>query len=601
MLESDCIRLEDSFWAPRLHQLAFTQLPAQYRRCEETGRIDNFRRAAGRMGGSFQGRCYNDSDVYKWVEAASYAQLLDHPPELEGMLAALVELIPAAQQPDGYLNTYFTGEREEQRWQNLRDMHEMYCAGHLIQAAIAHRRCTGDSPLFDTAIRLADHVCRRFGPDGAPGAPGHQEIELALVELFRETGEQRYLRQARRFIDLRGGSPPLIGGSVYHQDHAPFTQLQGPAGHAVRMLYYACGAADLAMEGLGEDLMKPLLRIWRRMVDRRMYVTGGLGSRWEGESFGDDWELPNERAYAETCAGVAGVMWAQRMLMMTGEVEYADALERFLFNAVLPGLGLDGESFFYQNPLADDGGHRRTPWFECACCPPNLGRMMAQIRGYLALQRGRKAMLHQYLAGSYQFDGLRVLVRGDYPHSGDLQLTLQPLSADPPELLLRIPGWAEGARLDGVSQRANSWISVRAAPGTLRQVRLQIPCTARRIRCHRYVSGNHGRVALARGPLMYCFEAVDHSGVHPRDLRLPGEAQIEEAEIDIAGHRFVALRAAGARTCPAPDEALYHEDRPAEQELRTELTAAPYLAWANREPGGMAVWIREAGAEPPVA
>lgn len=597
------ITLADGFWPARLHQLTWIQLPAQFRRCEESGRIENLRRAAGLSSAPFQGRYYNDSDVYKWVEAASSALLLeDHPPELPGMLESVVEAIEAAQQPDGYLNSYFTIDREDQRWRNLRDLHELYCAGHLIQAAVAHRRSMRSDRLLEVALRLADHICRRFGPDGVPGVPGHQEIELALVELWRETGEERYLTQARRFIDLRGSDPPLIGGSPYHQDHLPFLLLDAPVGHAVRMIYYCCGAADLVLEGAAPEYLPVLERLWQRTAERRMYVTGGLGARWDGEAFGGDWELPNARAYAETCAGIAGVMWSLRMLLLTGESRFADLLELQLYNAVLPGLGLDGEHYFYQNPLADDGNHRRRRWFDCACCPPNVARLLAQLPGYLALEGEGAAWIHQYAAGLYRFAGLDVEVSGGYPWHGRIELDIRPGDTPPNRLLLRVPAWCESAALNGEPVAPGGWAAVAISPGRAEQVCLELEMPARRIRSHPYVLENQGRVAVARGPLIYCAEECDQTA-HPRDLVLPAGAAVRETTVWVGGEEMVAVDIDQAASRPdRTDAPLYSPvDADAPAAPCSALTPCtirliPYFAWANRDPGAMCVWLEETGA-----
>jgi uncharacterized protein len=352
------VRLEDEFWAPRLRTNREVTLPGQYEQCEQTGRIDNFRRAAGKKQIDFQGIYFNDSDVYKWVEAAAYS-LAAHPdPRLERSLDTVVTEIAAAQDTDGYLNTYFTFERKAERWTNLKDLHELYCAGHLFQAAVAHHRATGQTTLLEVARRFADHIMATFGPEARAGACGHEEIELALVELYRETGDERYLRQAGFFLDQRGQKPPVIGGSPYHQDHQPFRELERVVGHAVRMMYLTCGAADLYAETGEPALRDALERLWRNMTERHSYITGGLGARYEGEAFGVDWELPNDRAYAETCAAIGSVMWNWRMLQLDGDARYADALETALYNGVLAGLSLDGQTYFYQNPLEDRGSTR---------------------------------------------------------------------------------------------------------------------------------------------------------------------------------------------------------------------------------------------------
>jgi DUF1680 family protein len=346
------VTVKDQFWAPRLQLNHEVTLPDQLRLLEETGRLDNFRRVAGLVDKPFEGMYFNDSDVYKWLEAASWTLAARDDPDFDRAVDDVIAVIAAAQRPDGYLNTYFALERADQRWTNP-DLHETYCAGHLFQAAVAHYRATGKRNQLDVAVRFADHICDRFGPEEQSKAfwiDGHAEVEMALIELGRATGNRRYVDQAEYFINARGYKrlPRPYGGRFdhnYHQDHVPIRQASAVTGHAVRQLYYLCGATDLLTERDDPELAAALDRLWHNMVERRMYITGGLGSRWEGEAFGEDYELPNSRAYAETCAAIASVMWNWRLLLLTGDATYGDLVEHTLFNAVLPGLSLDGRTY----------------------------------------------------------------------------------------------------------------------------------------------------------------------------------------------------------------------------------------------------------------
>ncbi|MBA2362719.1 MAG: glycoside hydrolase family 127 protein [Chloroflexia bacterium] len=603
----DAVQLTDSFWSPRRQINRETTLPSQFQHIEATGRLDNFRRASRKVNLPFQGIYFNDSDVYKWLEGAAWTLATDDAPGLAQMVETAIREITDAQQPDGYLNTYFMFEREAERWSNLRDLHEMYCAGHLIQAAVAHHRATGDDRLLAVARRLADHICAVFGsgPGKRPGTDGHEEIEMALVELYRDTGEPRYLRQAEYFINARGEG--LAGGDEYHQDHAPFREQGEIVGHAVRAVYLNAGAADIYAETGEEGLLETLDQLWESMTSKRMYVSGGIGSRYEGEAFGKDYELPNARAYTETCAAIGSVMWSWRMLQLDGEARYADLIEHTLYNAVLPGVSLDGQSYFYQNPLEDNGAHRRQPWFGCACCPPNVSRTLASLPSYLYGVSDDSIWVHLYAEANAHMalpDGRTVELRQRtrYPWDGTVEFEVRGEGAF--ALRLRIPGWcAAGATLEINGTRADtplvpgSYVELRRewTPGDM--VRLTLPMPVRGISCHPSVAENVGRIALMRGPLLYCVEAADNPGVDPGSLVIStGTAFSTEDAPSLLGG-LVLLRGE-ARVAP-PDDAwtgtLYRTADTATGQppgQAKQITAIPYYAWANREPSPMCVWLR---------
>ena len=613
-LPLSAVRLTDRFWQPRREVNQRVTLPSQYQKCEETGRIDNFRRAAGKIGGPFRGRYYNDSDVYKWVEACAFALAEGPDPELERLLELVIPEIADAQGPDGYLNTYFTHERAGERWTDLRVLHELYCAGHLIQAAVAHQRCTGREDLLRVARRYADYILDVFGPGKRAGTCGHQEIEMAMVELYRLAGDERYLTQARLFIERRGMQPPVLGGGNYLQDHAPFLTLDDVTGHAVRMVYYCAGAADLYAETGDEAYLDTLERLWDSMVHRRSYVTGGIGSRWEGEAFGEDYELPNDRAYAESCAAIGSVLWNWRMLQLRGEARFAERIENTLYNAMLPSLSLDGEQYFYQNPLADTGKHRRQPWFECACCPPNIARMLASLPGYFygtsEDEDGFAIWAHLYAAGEATVelpDGgtVRLIQETDYPWDGEICLRVESTSSHPFGLRLRIPSWTSrpSLRVDHEPELFNlplgAYHVIEARDWSDGgSIRLSLPMVPAVIESHPYVANNRGCVALCRGPLIYCVEQVD-VGVDPRDLIVPVGIDLKtERRDDLLGGVVILRGSAAVRdTAGAWNSALYTEggQTPQPDEQGVELLAVPYYAWGNREPGGMAVWLRQDG------
>jgi DUF1680 family protein len=527
------------------------------------------------------------------------------------MVDAAITEVEDAQRPDGYLNTYFTFERAAERWTNF-DLHEMYCAGHLFQAAVAHFRATGSERLLYVATRFADHICDTFGPEEGKrhAVDGHEEVEMALVELFRVTGERRYLEGSRYFVDARGhgmlGRPYGQHEPSYSQDHEPLRDQSEVVGHAVRALYLYSGAADVYAE-IGEpDLLQALDRLWENMTTRRMYVSGGLGSRYEGEAFGRDFELPNERAYTETCAAIASVMWNWRMLALTGEASYADLIEHTLYNAVLPGVSLDGQHYFYQNPLADDGSHRRQPWFGCACCPPNVARLLASLPGYFYSSSEGAVWVHLYAEGAatVELDGnrtIRLRQRTRYPWDGRVEFDVE--AGGEFALMLRVPSWCEEdatVEVNGESGDARispgSYMEIRRAWRSGDTLNLHLPMAVRRVECHPYVAENEGRVALMRGPLLYCVEQADNHGVDLCDLVLNDKEPTDSFEPDLLGGVAVLqTEARSARPAAGWKDCLYRTVHPPERDTQTHptrVTLVPYYAWANREQGAMRVWLR---------
>ena len=430
---------------------------------------------AGLVDRPYQGRVFNDSDLYKWLEAASWALVRGPNPGLERLVEQGIALAEGAQQADGYLDTYYSLERASERWSNLRDNHELYCAGHLMQAAVAHHRATGSERLLRVATRFADLICTEFGPPGSGrrhGIDGHQEVEMALVELYRETGQRRYLEQAAYFVEARGHGLLEGGwfGRTYFQDHAPFRALERMAGHAVRALYYVCGVTDLYLETGDRSLLDALERLWTRMVARQIYLSGGVGSRHDGESFGDDHELPNGRAYTETCAAIGSAMWCHRMLAATGAGPLRGPARVDAPQRVLPGWSIDGRSYLYVNPLEDDGGHRRQPWYHCACCPPNLARTIASLPGYVYGTRDDALFVHLYAQGTatVELGGRTVLVtqRTRYPWDGRVELQVD--GEGEFALHLRVPGWVgDGSALSVNGETAGGPLR----PGTYAELR----------------------------------------------------------------------------------------------------------------------------------
>ena len=592
------VRVRDDFWLPRVERNRQETIPAQHGQCVSTGALPNFRRAAGLVDEPFHGMYYSDSDVYKWAEAASWSLATIDDRALAASLDDAVKLFGAAQDDDGYLNTYFSVDRVAERWTDLVVRHEMYCIGHLTQAAVAHFRATGTSTLLDVATRACAHVFDRFTPDEVPGTCGHPCLEMALVELYRTTREPRWLRLAGWQLNSRGRG--ILAGREYLQDHAPLRAQDSVTGHAVRALYLYAAAVDVVLETGDEELRAVVDRLWADLSRHKTSVTGSAGARWDGESFGDAYELP-ERAYNETCAAIAHLFLAWRLLLLTGDGVYRDAVESALYNGVLPGLAQSGTEFFYQNPLADAGRHRRQPWFACACCPPNIARLLASLPGYAYTTSDEGVWVQLYLGGTAALslpDGtpVRLDVGTELPWQGrvDIEVGLD----GPAEfaLFLPVPAWTGEAsvRVGGepVAPDVRSGYAVLHRtwrPGDTVHVEFTMP--TRLLSAHPRVGATRGQVALTRGPLVYCVEQADHTEVAIPDLRLDGSENWTATYDDDLLGGIVTLTAT-ARALEPDDGPLYREYDPGEVGTRpAEVTAIPYYAWANREPGPMRVFL----------
>ena len=608
--------IADAFWAPRLETNREVTIPHEYEQCKQTGRIDAFR-LNWKKGDENPPHIFWDSDVAKWIEAASYS-LATHPdPKLGKLLDEVIDLIARAQQPDGYLNVHFTVVEPEKRWANLRDWHELYCAGHLMEAAVAHFQATGKRSLLDVMCRYADTIDSVFGPQRGKrkGYPGHEEIELGLVKLYHATGEERYLRLSKFFVDARGTQPHYYDQEAkargdepksywardysYNQSHLPVREQDEAAGHSVRAMYLYSGMADVAAETGDEELLAACRRLWDSTTLRKMYLTGGVGSAHSGEKFTADHDLPNATAYAETCAAIGLVFFAHRMLQVEADGRYADVMERALYNGVLSGVSLDGKGFFYVNPLASAGGHHRQAWFGCACCPPNIARLLASLGLYVYSAADDGIYVHLYVAGRGQTEvgGQRVVVTQatDYPRRGDVKLTL---GLDEPAtfgLMLRIPGWCgkhliriNGERVAHRASRGYARLSRRWENGDRIELSLEMPIE--RIVAHPSVADDAGKVALQRGPVVYCLEQCDHAA-DVRSIALPDAAKLT-ARFDksLLGGTVVIEGTGLAVSAAGWDHHLYRPARDA-RTRRARIRAIPYCLWDNREPGPMTVWM----------
>ncbi len=612
------VEIADAFWTPRIETSRRVTLPYCFKTCEETGRISNFVKAAGQLEGPFVGIWFNDSDVYKVLDGAAYVLGTRRDDTLDRLTDDVIAKIAAAQQPDGYLFCFYTIANADQRWKNIVKpaRHELYCTGHLIEAGAVHHEMTGKRNLLDVACKLADHIGTVFGPGKRHDVPEHQELELALIKLYRTTGEKRYLELAQFFIDQRGNADGHALYGAYSQDHLPVRQQGEVVGHAVRAMYHCTGMADLHAETGDPELLAACRRLWQSTTHRKMYLTGGVGATRHGEAFGADYELPNDTAYAETCAAIGLIFFAHRMALIETDARYADVLERVLYNGFLSSVSLSGDRFFYQNRLATRGDYRRQAWYGCACCPSNVVRVFPKIGRYIYTHDDGTIYTNLYVAGKAtlvlgatpgESNPVKLTQQTRYPWDGHVKLTVDPAQEAAFDLCLRIPGWCRQRQTPGGLYRVaateeadGSTFSVkvngRVVPvspldrGYVRMgrswkagdtIELDLSMPIRRIHADPRVKADAGLVALQRGPIVYCVEAIDHAG-RVRHLSLPPEAPLRaEHRSELLGGVTVLRGQAAAREVGS--------DEP----VAVELLAVPYYAWDNRQGGEMAVWIAE--------
>ncbi len=619
------VEFADGFWKPRIGTNRTVTVWYDFRMCEQTGRIRNFAVAGGLEEGDFEGICYNDSDVFKVIEGAAYSLHTSPDPELDTYLDELIVKIAAAQEDDGYLYTIRTIQGDAitsraagaERWSHLAHSHELYNVGHLYEAAVAHFQATGKRTLLDVAIRNANLIERVFGPN--PGqridVPGHQEIEIGLVRLAGVTGEQRYLDLAHFFLDMRGRSDLRTTYGQYSQDHLPVAQQREPVGHAVRAGYMYSAMADVADARGINEWIGALETIWGHLVSRRMYLTGGIGAHRHNEGFGDDYDLPNDTAYNETCAAIASALWNHRMFLLSGESKYMDVFERTVYNGFLAGISLSGDRFFYPNPLACDGvtafnqgSLGRAPWFDCSCCPVNVVRFLPSLPGYAYATRGRDVWVNLYVGGRGVLDTdkgkLTLVVETQYPWKGRTKFAVTVDEPSDLALHLRLPGWTRGQSfptdlyVDLTPIDASPSILVNGVTASVRfekgyaviartwktgdVIEVEFPMPVRFIKSHDMVKANAGRVAIERGPLVYCFEGVDHEGDLDTLFIAPNSAATVKHVPDLLGGIDV-IEIKGTRVGRENDGSVVQDP--------VIVRAIPYYAWAHREPGAMAVWM----------
>lgn len=581
------IKIQSDFWSPRLETIQKKTIRVCLEHCEETGRIGNFRKAAHRENGTFEGTFFDDSDVYKVLEGAAYCLKNQPDPEVEQLVDNVIETICEAQQPDGYIYTYFTLNTPEKRWTDM-DMHEDYCLGHLLEAGIAYAQSTGKEALLQCAIRGVKQMMSVFGPDKRHWVTGHQEIELALIRLYRYTGENQYLNFAHWLMEERGHGhfdserqrtlhhfPP-----EYYQDNKPFEKLDMVTGHAVRAMYYFTAAADWVAVQENSEWRETLERIWNSIYPSNTYLTGGIGQSGDNEGFTRAFHKPNLTAYCETCAAIGMAMWNHRMNLLSGEAKYADLVETEMYNGILSGMSRSGDRFFYENPLASVGRHHRVPWFGCSCCPTNLCRFVPSVGGYAYALEEDRLYVNQFVAGILQLNEegrkLKLEVETDYPRSGRICVRVKECE-NVNQILLRIPGWCSHYEINSSkgTRTEKGYLQLPVVSGD--EFIYTLEMEPRRVYENPRVAETSGRVAVCRGPVVYCAEEIDNTGLIPTEYF----------------HCDVSLKAEAALSLEKPDEKL----QKAVPIRAGNLRLIPYADWDNREAGAMVVWMKEEKGE----
>ncbi|MHC4563972.1 MAG: glycoside hydrolase family 127 protein, partial [Planctomycetota bacterium] len=615
------------FWSPRVATNRTNTLPIQHAKLTESGQLAQYHWKPGKPRPP---HIFWDSDIAKWMEAAAYS-LATHPDkDLEKKVDAVVDDMAAIQAKDGYLNTHYLLVEPKKRWSNLRDCHELYCAGHLMEAAVAYAEATGKTKFLDMMCRYADTIRKEFGRGKGQrrGYPGHQEIELALIKLFRATGKKDYLDLAKFFVDERGQKPHYYDkeakargddpgtyhfGAAYSycQADKPVRDLDEVTGHAVRAMYLYAGVADVAALTGDKTLLPALRKLWKNTTQRRMHITGGIGPTATNEGFTFDYDLPNESAYLETCAAVALVFWAHRMIHLEKDAKYADVMERALYNGSLSGISLDGEWFFYENPLAAHPGapsgrrvpsthHRRVGWFGCSCCPPNIARLIASVAGYVCSSDDKSLWVHLYAGSKAEAEvggqTVSLTQRTRYPWDGKVSMTIRPRTPAEFTLAVRIPGWCRKATLKvngkAVSLKAitkKGYAHIKRVWKNCDRVELLLPMPVELIETHPNVRQDAGKVAVQRGPIVYCLEEADN-GKRLHDLRITRDTKFT-AKFDpkLLGGVTVLTAKATKRDATAWSDDLYSPH--ATKLTTTTIKAIPYSVWANRKEGEMLVWL----------
>ena len=609
------VHIEDQFWSPRIETNRTVSIPSAFKECEKNGRFDNFALAASMIQGEHQGDfSFDDTDPYKVIEGASYSLAVKYDPKLDHYLDSVITIIAAAQEPDGYLTTCVTnkctrlsGWWGSSRWEKI-NSHELYNSGHLYEAAVAHYRATGKRTLLDVAIKNADLVCQVFGPnEGQKHVPsGHPIIEMALAKLYKVTGDEKYLNMAKYFVEETGRGTDGHRLNAYSQDHKPILQQDEIVGHAVRAGYLYSGVADVAALTHDTAYFHALTRLWENLVSKKLFITGGMGSRPQGEGFGPNYELNNHTNYCETCASIANVYWNYRMFLATGEAKYMDVLERALYNGVISGVSLSGDKFFYDNPLESMGEHERQRWFGCACCPGNVTRFMASVSNYVYATQGNDIYVNLYIQGKSEMkttdNQVQLVQTTGYPWEGKVSIQVKPEKESEFAIRLRIPGWLQStpvaSDLYAYTTPAEKYIlkvngsTVKPAEGdgyaTIVRtwkpddvIELELPMEVRRVKANDQVEDDRGMLAMERGPIVYCLEGIDQPDSVVFNKFIPADAKIG-ATFDANLLKGVMVLSGTAKEV-AQDGSI--KDVP--------FKAVPYSTWNNRGAGQMEVWVAD--------
>ncbi len=614
------VRVNDNFWLPRITTNREITIPYSFHMCEETGRINNFIYAAGIKPGKFcTAYPFDDSDVYKILEGAAYSLHAYPDKKLEAYCDSIIRLIEMAQEPDGYLMTWrridplspptnWSGGKD--RWSDISNGHELYNMGHLYEAAVAYYQATGKRQFLDVALKSADLVWDVFGPGKRDSVPGHEEIEIGLVKLFRVTGNSKYLQMARLFIDRRGTRKYNPEGNnlwetgAYWQNHLPVNQQFEAVGHAVRAGYLYSAMTDISALSNDQDYKIALDHLWNNVAGKKMYLTGGVGASGTGEAFGNDYELPNKEAYAETCAAIAQIFWNNRMFLLRGESKYVDVLERILYNGSISGVSLEGNSFFYPNVLESEGT-RRNPWFSCSCCPSNITRFIPSVPGYIYATREDTLFINLFIGSEVITDirgkEIRILLETEYPWEASLKITVDPIKPLSFVMKIRIPGWARNEPLPGDlyefsggtgsklilkmngeivnADKYSDYIILKRKWNKGDLIELNIDMPVKLVTANENVKADSGKVAIERGPLVYCAESLDN-GVNVQDICIPVSSGWTVEKMPGLLHGIEVIK--GKAFIPSDQSTNMRE---------INFTAIPYYAWAHREESEMTVWF----------